>query len=203
MRSRPATASAEQVASPTRRAVLLGIAAAPLAAATPTRAGALVAAARRQVGVTLAYDPGYTSLRFPGGDVPRARGVCTDVVVRAYRDAFGLDLQALVNADMHARFAAYPHRWGLSRPDSSIDHRRVPNLQVFLARQNAALPLPADARGWAAGDIFTCLIGGRLPHIGLVSDRGPGWVIHNIGAGAREEPMLYAHPLTGRYRWRV
>lgn len=189
---------------PTRRAVLFGLALVPMAArAAPGRAGALIAAARGQVGVTLSYDPAYSSLRFPGGDVARAKGVCTDVVVRAYRDALGLDLQALVNADMRRGFAAYPTRWGLRRPDASIDHRRVPNLQVFLGRQGAHLPLPVDARGWQAGDIFTALIDGRLPHIGIVSDRGPGWIIHNIGRGTREERALYAHRLTGRYRWRV
>ncbi len=190
---------------PSRRAVLLGLALAPVAArsAPPTRASVLIAATRRQVGVTLRYDPDYTALRYPGGDVPRERGVCTDVVIRAYRDAFGVDLQALVHDDMARAFAAYPHRWGLTHPDASIDHRRVPNVAVFLTRQRARLPLPADARGWRAGDIFTCLIGGRLPHIGIVSDRGPGWVIHNIGAGAREEPVLADFPLTGRFRWRV
>lgn len=190
---------------PSRRAVLLGLALAPIAArsAMPTRAAALIAAARRQVGVTLRYDPGYTAIRYPGGDVPRERGVCTDVVIRAYRDAFGVDLQALVHEDMGHAFAAYPHRWGLAHPDASIDHRRVPNLVVFLTRQHARLPMPVDPRGWRAGDIFTCLIGGRLPHIGIVSDRGPGWVIHNIGSGAREEPVLYDFPLTGRFRWRV
>ncbi len=88
-------------------------------------------------------------------------------------------------------------------PDASIDHRRVPNLEAFLSRQGARLPLPADARGWHPGDIFTCLIGGKLPHIGIISDRGPRWVVHNIGAGAREEPVLYDFPLTGRFRWRV
>ena len=193
---------------PTRRAVLIGLAAAPFAAPAiagvqSNRSAALIAAARRQVGVTLSYDPAYTRLAFPGGDVPRAKGVCTDVVVRAYRDALGLDLQALVNADMRRAFAAYPKRWGLRRTDASIDHRRVPNLQVFLDRQGAQLPLPADARGWRPGDVFTALIGDRLPHIGIVSDRGPGWILHNIGSGAREEPGLYAHKLTGRYRWRV
>ena len=193
---------------PTRRAVLIGLAAAPFAVpatvgAQLNRSAALIAAARRQVGVTLAYDPAYTRLTFPGGDVPRAKGVCTDVVVRAYRDALGLDLQALVNADMRRAFTAYPKRWGLRRTDASIDHRRVPNLQVFLARQGAQLPLPADARGWRPGDVFTALIGDRLPHIGIVSDRGPGWILHNVGSGAREEPGLYAHKLTGRYRWRV
>jgi hypothetical protein len=187
-----------------RRALLLGLAAIPFAArAQRSRGDALLAAARRQVGVTLAYDSAYTRLAFPGGDVPRTRGVCTDVVVRAYRDALGVDLQALVNADMRSAFAAYPRHWGLRRPDSSIDHRRVPNLQTFLRRQSASLPLPRDAGGWQPGDLFTALIDERLPHIGIVSDRGPGWVIHNIGGGAREEPALFAHRLTGRYRWRV
>ena len=190
--------------TPSRRAVLLGLAATPFAApAQPSRAAVLLAAARRQVGVTIAYDPAYSRLDFPNGDVPRAKGVCTDVVVRAYRDAFGIDLQALVNADMRRAFSAYPSRWGLRRPDPSIDHRRVPNLQVFLARQGAALPLPRSPGDWRAGDLFTALIDDRLPHIGIVSDRGPGWVIHNIGRGAREEAALFAHRLTGRHRWRV
>lgn len=186
-----------------RRAVVAGLAlAAPsLAAASVHRsARALIDAARRQVGVTLAYDPGYTALPFPGGDVPRARGVCTDVVVRAYRDAFGLDLQALVNADMRRDFAAYPRRWGLASPDASIDHRRVPNLATFFVRRHARLPLPVEPAGWRPGDIFTSLIDGRLPHIGIVADR-PGTVVHNIGGGAREEEALFRYPLTGRYRW--
>lgn len=194
-----------------RRAVLLGLAAAsvpamlPAAPVGPRTGQALLAAARRQVGVTLAYDPGYTTLRFPGGDVPRQRGACTDVLVRAYRDAFGLDLQALVNADMRSHFAAYPQRWGLRGPDRSIDHRRVPNLAAFFARRHARLPIPTDPEGWRPGDIFTSLIDGRLPHTGIVSDRPPGGrpgcVIHNIGGGAREELALFAWPLTGRYRW--
>lgn len=189
-----------------RRTVLLGLAtlaAAPARAApAPARsASALIAAARRQVGTTLHYDPGYTALAFPGGDVPRARGVCTDVLIRAYRDAFGLDLQALANADMRRAFAAYPRNWGLKGPDRNIDHRRVPNLQAFFARQHARLPIPRDPADWQPGDIFTSLIAGRLPHTGIVSNKGGGHVIHNIGNGTREEPALFAHPLTGRYRW--
>jgi uncharacterized protein len=74
----------------------------------------LILAARAQVGVTTIYDPAYVALAFPGGDVPRERGVCTDVIVRAYRDGLGLDLQALVNADMRAAFSAYPRTWGLA-----------------------------------------------------------------------------------------
>jgi uncharacterized protein len=170
-----------------------------------SRALQLVAAARRQVGVTVAYDPAYSRLVFPGGDVSRSKGVCTDVLIRAYRDAFGADLQALVNADMKRAFAAYPKRWGLARPDPNIDHRRVPNLQAFFTSKGAARPVTGNATDWAPGDIFTSMIGGRLPHTGIVSDRrgagGRPLVIHNIGRGAQEEDALFAYPLTGHYRW--
>jgi uncharacterized protein len=172
-----------------------------------TRASKLIAAARRQIGVTLNYDPSYTQLPFPGGDVPRSKGVCTDVVIRAYRDAFGLDLQALVNADMRAAFSAYPKRWGLKTTDRNIDHRRVPNLQVFLERKGAKKPLTSDAGTWQPGDIFTCLVNRTLPHIGIVSDRvtptGRPLIIHNIGRGAQEEDGLFSYQLTGHYRWQL
>lgn len=167
-------------------------------------ASALLAASRAQVGVTVGYDPAYTQLAFPDGDVHRSTGVCTDVIVRAYRDAFGLDLQALVHADMRAAFSAYPQRWGAARPDRNIDHRRVPNQETFFTRANAKLPLPPNLSDWRPGDMFTALIGNRLPHIGFISDRshaGRPLIIHNIGAGTREEDALTAHPLTGRYRW--
>jgi uncharacterized protein len=167
----------------------------------------LINAGRRQIGVTTTYDPAYSVLQFPFGDVPRNKGVCTDVVIRAYRDAFRVDLQQLVNADMKKAFGVYPKRWGLKSPDRNIDHRRVPNLQTFLSRQGAKLPLPARESDWQPGDIFTSLVGGNLPHIGIVSDRkttsGRPLAIHNIGSGTREEDVLYAHKLTGRYRWRV
>ena len=195
-----------------RRSLLLGLGAlaacrpatsAPIAKPT-TKAGQLIAAARKQVGVTLTYDSAYTSLAFPNGDVPREKGVCTDVVIRAYRDAFGLDLQALVNADMRAAFAAYPKKWGLAAPDRNIDHRRVPNLRVWLARHHAGLPIPQGGAGWQPGDIFTSVVSGTGTHIGIVSDR-PGraspMIIHNIGGGAREEDALLDWPITGRYRW--
>ena len=167
----------------------------------------LITAARSQVGVTLTYDPAYSRLAFPNGDVPRIKGVCTDVIIRAYRDAFGLDLQALLNEDMKRAFGAYPKRWGLRTTDRNIDHRRVPNLQTFLTRQQAKLPIPAEPSGWRAGDIVTSLVGGTLPHIGIVSDRlarsGRPLVIHNIGAGTREEDALFNHKITGRYRWKL
>jgi hypothetical protein len=197
---------------PSRRAVLgaglcfgaLGLAG---AAGAATIAERLVAAARRQVGVTLAYDPAYSTLAFPNGDVDRAKGVCTDVLIRAYRDALGIDLQALVNADMKADFGAYPKNWGLRRPDRNIDHRRVPNLATYWTRQRARLPVSSDPADWRPGDIFTSMTGGRFPHTGIVSDRktaaGRPLVIHNIGRGAREEDALFDHPLTGHFRWKV
>lgn len=194
---------------PTRRAFIgaalaFGVSGTAMAA---TGAQRLVAAARRQVGVTRAYDPAYSVLAFPDGDVDRARGVCTDVIIRAYRDAMSADLQALVNADMRANFGAYPKNWGLRRPDRNIDHRRVPNLATYWKRQGAALAVTSDAADWRPGDVFTSLVGGRLPHIGIVSDRksaaGVPLVIHNIGAGAREEDALFDHRLTGHFRWKV
>lgn len=179
---------------------------APAGSVSP-RARALIDAARRQIGVTLSYDPAYTALAFPGGDVNRAKGVCTDVVIRAYRDAFGIDLQAEVHRDMAAHFGLYPKRWGLRRPDRNIDHRRVPNLETFWARQNARLPIPSRPDDWKPGDVFTLLIDNRLPHTGIVSDRiaanGNPLVIHNIGSGTREEDRLFDFRLTGRFRWRV
>jgi uncharacterized protein YijF (DUF1287 family) len=185
---------------------LPGCAAAGSSLPVTPRAARLVAAARRQVGVTLRYDNAYTRLPFPNGDVPREKGVCTDVVIRAYRDALGLDLQSLMNADMRAAFAVYPHTWGLGRPDPNIDHRRVPNLRTWLARRQAALPIPRDGSGWRPGDIFTSLVSGTGTHIGLVSDRMGAHaplIIHNIGGGAREEDALLAWPITGRYRWSI
>ncbi len=190
-----------------RRIFIGGLISLPVTAMaqTTSRAGQLVAAARRQVGVTVSYDPAYLRLAFPLGDVPRRKGVCTDVLIRAYRDAFGADLQALVNADMRRAFDAYPKRWGLVRPDSNIDHRRVPNLQTFWSRKGARLPLTGNPVDWVPGDIFTSMIDGRLPHTGIVSDRrgagGRPLVIHNIGRGTQEEDVLFAYPLTGHYRW--
>lgn len=176
--------------------------------ALPAFAGAvpssLAKAARDQVGVTLTYDPAYVALEFPGGDLPRDRGVCTDVVIRALRDAWGIDLQLAVNRDMKAAFAAYPALWGLATTDRNIDHRRVANLATLFTRIGAALPLTDEPAPYLPGDIVTWTLPGNLPHIGIVSDRqaedGTPLVLHNIGAGAREEDILFAYPMTGHYR---
>jgi len=165
----------------------------------------LVTAARSQVGVTLSYDPRYERLAYPGGDVPIERGVCTDVVVRAYRK-LGQDLQVLVHEDMKKSWAIYQKqgRWQMKGPDRNIDHRRVPNLATFFSRHGSSLPPSKDARDYRAGDIVTWMLPGNLTHIGIVSDKASGGVplvIHNIGAGTREEDILFGYAITGHYRW--
>ena len=169
-------------------------------------AGKLVKAAEDQIGVTFFYDPAYRRIAYPGGDVPREIGVCTDVVVCAYRDGLGLDLQKLVHEDMNKAFSAYPKLWGLAATDSNIDHRRVPNLRTFFERHGAALPVSARAGDYRPGDVVSQKLPNGRPHIGIVSARlnGAGTaplVIHNIGRGAREEDVLFAFEITGRYRF--
>ena len=142
---------------------------------------------------------------YPMGDVPQGRGVCTDVVIRAYR-AIGIDLQVLVHEDMRRAFDAYPRIWAMTGPDSNIDHRRVPNLQTFFRRQSAALPVVRRADAYLAGDVVTWMLPGNLPHIGIVTHRkteaGTPLIVHNIGRGPEVEDMLFAYPITGHYRYR-
>lgn len=176
------------------------------AVAETALADSIVAAARQQIGVTRHYDPSYARLTYPGGDVPVERGVCTDVVIRALRDAGWGDLQKNVHEDMRTNFSAYPKNWGLSRPDRNIDHRRVPNLQTYFKRHAISLRASREPRDYQPGDLVTSMLPGNLPHIMIVSDRkassGTPLVIHNIGRGTREEDALFAYPLTGHYRLR-
>lgn len=186
-----------------------------LLAALPAASGAqevdgfverIVSGALAQVGVTLYYDGSYQQLAYPGGDVPIERGVCTDVIVRAYRAA-SIDLQMLVHEDMRRAFTAYPRSWGLSRPDPNIDHRRVPNLATFFRRYGNSFQPVADHARFVPGDIVTWRLPSGVPHIGLVSDRragedGPPLVVHNIGEGTQVEDVLTAWPITGHYRYR-
>jgi hypothetical protein len=171
----------------------------------PPTTEVIVEAARAQVGVTVIYDGTYRRIAYPGGDIPVERGVCTDVLIRAYRKA-GMDLQLLVHEDMTRDFSAYPHLWGLHRPDSNIDHRRVPNLKVFFARHGKSLPVSSSARDYRAGDIVAWRLPSGIPHIGLVSTRYVAGterplVIHNIGQGAQEEDVLFLYTITGHYRY--
>lgn len=164
----------------------------------------LVVAARKQVGVTVIYDGSYRRLDYPGGDVPLERGVCTDVIVRAMRTARSLDLQKLVHEDMQGHFGAYQKRWKLTRPDANIDHRRVPNLMVYFQRAGYSQPVTQQAADYLPGDLAAWDLGGGILHIGIVSDRravtGVPLVLHNIGAGAREEDILFRHTIIGHYR---
>jgi uncharacterized protein len=188
-----------------RRHMLLGFAAlgfGPAQAAKQTPAQKLVAAAESQIGQTVLYDPAYVALSYPNGDVPVDRGVCTDVVIRAYRQAFGLDLQRVVHEDMRRHFSGYPQRWGLKKPDRNIDHRRVPNLQRYFKRQGAEL----TGEDIQAGDIVTMMLPGNLPHIVIVSTqmneaKDRLLAIHNIGRGTQREDVLGAYPVTGHYRY--
>ena len=166
----------------------------------------IVAAARDQIGKTTVYDPSYIRLDYPGGDVPIDRGVCTDVVVRALRDSLKLDFQKLVHEDMSSTFSEYPKIWGLKKPDRNIDHRRVPNLRCYFERKDYSLPVTNEKDDYLPGDLVTCTVPPNRPHIMIVSDRkseeGVPFVIHNIGAGTREENRLFSFPITGHYRFK-
>ena len=174
------------------------------ACAQATQPEQLISAARSQVGVTLSYDPVYRRIDYPGGDVPLATGVCTDVVIRALRPQ-GLDLQKAVHEDMRGHFSAYPKNWGLRSTDRNIDHRRVPNLMTWFRRQGMAQAISDEAGAYRAGDIVTWDLGRGLTHIGIVSDQrsaaGVPLVLHNIGRGTQEEDILFRFTIVGHYRF--
>jgi len=167
----------------------------------------IVKAARSQVGKTVMYDPAYVGLKYPGGDVPIEKGVCTDVVIRALRDSLNMDLQKLVHEDMKTSFSKYPKIWGLKKTDRNIDHRRVPNLKCFFKRKGYSLPVSRKKEDFLPGDIVTCTVGRNRPHIMIVSERmtnsGVPLVIHNIGSGTKEENRLFDFPMTGHYRIKI
>ncbi|HEX8368669.1 MAG TPA: DUF1287 domain-containing protein [Pyrinomonadaceae bacterium] len=166
----------------------------------------LLESAFEQTGLTKTYDPAYVELTYPNGDVPMETGVCTDVVIRAFRRA-GMDLQKEVHEDMLANFDRYPKKWGLPKPDPNIDHRRVPNLQTFFARRGKALEITRRAADYKPGDIVSWDIDGKgMTHIGLVSNlwneaTGRYLIIHNIGGGAKAEDALFNWKITGHYRY--
>lgn len=165
----------------------------------------LVAAALERTRHQVRYDGSYRRLNYPGGDVPSHIGVCTDVVIRTYRKV-GIDLQEAVHEDMRRDFSADPRNWGLSRPDSNIDHRRVPNLQAFLTRNGVSLPVSGNPVDYRAGDLVTWMLPGNLPHIGIVvrqrsSDGQRPLIVHNIGAGPKLEDVLFGFPVSGHYRY--
>jgi uncharacterized protein YijF (DUF1287 family) len=165
----------------------------------------VIEGALAQTEQTTIYDPAYVRLTYPGGDLPMERGVCADVIVRAFRKG-GVDLQKEVHEDMRRDFAAYPKRWGLRAPDTNIDHRRVPNLMTYFKRRGKSLPITSDAKDYEPGDVVAWDLGGGQTHIGLVVNLRPRegeryYVVHNIGAGARLEDVLFAWRQIGHYRY--
>jgi uncharacterized protein len=178
---------------------------ASLASAQNNEALKAVAAARAQIGVTTTYDSAYSRMAYPMGDVVQSKGVCTDVVIRAYRK-LNIDFQMLVHKDMQANFSLYPKIWGLKKTDSNIDHRRVPNLEVFFKRQGKALADLQTTDSFKPGDIVSWRLDNGLAHIGIVSNKktlmaGRPLVIHNIGQGTQEEDVLFSWRIVGHYRW--
>ncbi|HEY7547791.1 MAG TPA: DUF1287 domain-containing protein [Blastocatellia bacterium] len=164
----------------------------------------LIDAAIAQTEVTRYYDPAYVKIPYPGGDVPAERGVCTDVVIRAFRKT-GVDLQKDVHEDMASNFSAYPNKWGLNKPDTNIDHRRVPNLMTFFKRKGKAVAITNDAKDYRPGDIVAWDLGGGVLHIGVATNvRADGErlkFVHNIGWGARLEDILFSWKIIGHYRY--
>ena len=166
----------------------------------------LVKHAYERLNHKITYDPSYSSIPYPNGDVPQDKGVCTDLIIRIYRK-MGIDLQKEVHEDMKSNFSKYPKRWGLKKTDTNIDHRRVPNLEVFFTRKNASLPITQDPSDYKPGDLVSWDLGGNIPHIGIVVDKKSSdtkryLLIHNIGRGSQMEDILFDFKITGHFRYK-
>ena len=151
------------------------------------------------------YDPSYFVIAYPNGDVPANKGVCTDVVIRAYRK-MGIDLQKDVHEDMVRNFSIYPKDWGLKKPDKNIDHRRVPNLRTFFARNGSSLKPTSNPDDYKPGDIVTWDLGKGIAHIGIVirettDDHRRHLIVHNIGNGQEISDCMFSYRITGHYRY--
>jgi uncharacterized protein len=151
------------------------------------------------------YDPAYRTIAYPNGDVAPDKGVCTDVIIRAYRK-LGIDLQKEVHEDMKANFEQYPKHWGLTRPDKNIDHRRVPNLMKFFSRHGTEKQISNNPNDYHPGDIVCWNLGGGVTHIGIVTQKkspdGQRYlIVHNIGAGQVVEDCLFSFEIIGHYRY--
>ena len=167
----------------------------------------LVLAAVERTTHLVRYDGAYVSIGYPNGDVPDDVGVCTDVIIRTYR-TLDIDLQKRIHEDMKASFKDYPSNriWGMNKPDSNIDHRRVPNLQKYFERQGSSLPISNQPKDYKPADLVTWMLPGNLPHIGIVIDKidqvsNNPIIVHNIGAGPEASDMLFSYKITGHYRF--
>lgn len=151
------------------------------------------------------YTPEYVGIKYPNGDVPPKTGVCTDVVIRAYRK-LAIDLQKEVHEDMKANFSMYPKIWGLKTTDKNIDHRRVPNLEVFFTRKGEKLAFSQNPNEYKTGDLVTWMIAEKLPHIGIVThkksaDGKRNLIVHNVGGGQVLEDCLFSWRIVGHFRY--
>lgn len=153
------------------------------------------------------YTPDYVALKYPNGDVPANTGVCTDVVIRAYRK-LGIDLQKEVHEDMTKNFSLYPNlkKWGLKKCDTNIDHRRVPNLEIFFARKGTKLPISENADDFKTGEIVTWMINDKLPHIGIITNRKSAdgkrnLIVHNVGNGQVLQDCLFSYKIVGHFKY--
>jgi uncharacterized protein YijF (DUF1287 family) len=166
----------------------------------------LAAAAIELTKQQVQYDPQYFSIPYPNGDVPSNKGVCTDVIIRAYRKV-GIDLQKEVHEDMVNNFAVYPKNWGLKRTDKNIDHRRVPNLMKYFSRTGIVKKISDKPEDYVPGDIVCWNLGGAIAHIGIVADKKStdgkrNLIVHNIGAGQVLEDVLFSYKIIGHYSFR-
>lgn len=156
---------------------------------------------------SIEYDPAYFAIKYPNGDIPANKGVCTDVIIRSYR-RLGIDLQKEVHEDMVANFSKYPNlkKWGMTKTDTNIDHRRVPNLEIFFERKGTKLAISENAAAYKTGEIVTWLINGKLPHIGIIthkkSDDGKrNLIVHNVGGGQNLDDCLFDYKIVGHYKY--
>ena len=149
------------------------------------------------------YDPSYFQIVYPNGDIPANKGVCTDVIIRAYRK-LGIDLQQLVHEDIRSNFSKYSKSWGLKQPDKNIDHRRVPNLMTFFSRHGISKSITNNAIDFLPGDIVCWSLKGAVTHVGIVVNRKSAdgkryLIVHNIGAGQVLEDCLFRFKIIGHY----
>lgn len=167
----------------------------------------LAVAAISLIDPSIDYDPSYFSIKYPNGDVPKNKGVCTDVIIRTYRK-LGIDLQKEVHEDMKANFSQYPNlkKWGMTKTDTNIDHRRVPNLEVFFERKGTKLVVSENAKEYKTGEIVTWMINGKLPHIGVITNKKSydgerNLIVHNVGRGQVLEDCLFSYKIVGHFKY--
>lgn len=153
------------------------------------------------------YDPAYFSIEYPNGDIPKNKGVCTDVIIRSYRK-LGIDLQKEVHEDMIKNFSEYPNfqKWGMTKTDTNIDHRRVPNLEIYFERKGEKLLVTQDPKDYKTGEIVTWLINDKLPHIGIVTNKKSNdgqrnLIVHNVGNGQVLQDCLFEYKIVGHYKY--